>query len=311
MTWFYYIVVAVFGLILGSFFNVVIYRLPKRMSLGERSRCPECGRVIRWYDNVPLLSFAVLRGKCRGCKAPISLRYPAVEATTALLFVLVYWWSRNVLPSQQALPPDRIATPELFVGLLMVSVLIIVAVVDLRAGIVPNRVIYPSLVLMLLLVIGVALYRGQPGRIGLSVASAAMGSGFLFFAGLIYGLLFLKDKPGEDKDEADDNPEAPQEERERSFADEDDEELATGIGMGDVKLLAFTGLALGYFHWHLVIIQLFVSFLVGGLTSILLLALSKKGRKDKVPFAPFLAVGAVIALIWGQQIVDLYLKLLR
>ena len=311
MTWYYYIVVAVLGLIFGSFFNVVIYRLPKKMSLGERSRCPECGRIIRWYDNVPLLSFVVLKGRCRGCKAPISIRYPAVEATTALLFVLVYWWSRSILPSQQGLPHGRAVTPELFIGLLMVSVLVIVAMVDLRDGIVPNRVMYPGLVLMLLLVIGVALYRGQPGRIGLSVASAAIGSGFLFFAGLIYGLLFLRNRTDGADNEADDDGHATAEKPGVSLADEDDEELATGIGMGDVKLLAFTGLALGYFHWYLVIIQLFVGFLVGALVSIALLAVAKKGRKDKVPFAPFLAFGAVVALIWGQQIVDLYLKLLR
>jgi len=81
--------------------------------------------------------------------------------------------------------------------------------------------------------------------------------------------------------------------------------------MGDVKLLAFTGLALGYFHWYLVMVQLFMGFLAGALIAIPLIVLAKKGRKDRLPFAPFLAIGAVIALVWGQQIVDLYLKLLR
>jgi leader peptidase (prepilin peptidase)/N-methyltransferase len=93
--------------------------------------------------------------------------------------------------------------------------------------------------------------------------------------------------------------------------DEDPEEFATGIGMGDVKLLAFTGLALGYFHWYLVLVQLFVGFLIGALVAIPLLALARKGRKDLLPFAPFLAAGAIVALVWGYQIVDLYLKLLR
>ena len=308
MTWFYYVVAALFGLIFGSFFNVVIYRVPRKKSLGERSRCPECGNVIRWYDNVPLLSFVILRARCRGCKTPISWRYPLVEASTAGLFVLIYWWSRSLVPSQQGFPSGQVVTPELFIGLLMVSVLIIVSAVDLIDGIVPNRVIYPGQVMMFLLVIGVALYRGQPGRIGLAVASAAIGSGFLFVAGMLYGALFLRRRAPEGVakgEEASDDGEG------GGDADDDHEEFATGIGMGDVKLLAFTGLALGYFHWYLVLVQLFVGFLLGALVAIPLLALAKKGRKDPLPFAPFLAVGAIIALVWGQQIVNLYLKLLR
>ena len=308
MTWFYYVVAALFGLILGSFFNVVIYRVPRKMSLGERSRCPECGNVIRWYDNVPLLSFVILRARCRGCKAPISWRYPLVEASTAGLFVLIYWWSRSLVPSQQGFPSGQVVTPELFIGLLMVSVLIIVSAVDFIDGIVPNRVIYPGLVMMLLLVTGVALYRGQPGRIGLAVASAAIGAGLLFVAGMLYGALFLRRRApvGVTKVEgASDDGEG------GGDTDEDPEEFATGIGMGDVKLLAFTGLALGYFHWYLVLVQLFVGFLIGALVAIPLLALARKGRKDLLPFAPFLAAGAIVALVWGYQIVDLYLKLLR
>ncbi len=308
MTWFYYVVAALFGLILGSFFNVVIYRVPRKMSLGERSRCPECGNVIRWYDNVPLLSFVILRARCRGCKAPISWRYPLIEASTAGLFVLIYWWSRSLVPSQQGFPSGQVVTPELFIGLLMVSVLIIVSAVDFIDGIVPNRVIYPGLVMMLLLVTGVALYRGQPGRIGLAVASAAIGAGLLFVAGMLYGALFLRRRApvGVTKVEgASDDGEG------GGDTDEDPEEFATGIGMGDVKLLAFTGLALGYFHWYLVLVQLFVGFLIGALVAIPLLALARKGRKDLLPFAPFLAAGAIVALVWGYQIVDLYLKLLR
>ncbi|MHB8896504.1 MAG: prepilin peptidase, partial [Candidatus Geothermincolia bacterium] len=89
MVWFYYVVAAGFGLIFGSFFNVVIYRTPQDMGLGDRSICPECGMVIRWYDNIPLLSYALLKGRCRGCRKPISIRYPLVEATTAGMFVLI------------------------------------------------------------------------------------------------------------------------------------------------------------------------------------------------------------------------------
>lgn len=308
MVWFYYLVVAGFGLIFGSFFNVVIYRLPEDKSLGSRSQCPECGAVIRWYDNIPLLSYVMLKGACRKCKTRISIRYPLVEAGTAGLFVLVYWWSRNVLPSQMSLPEGRIASPELFIGLLFVSVLLLASVIDMRNGIVPNRIIYPGFVCMALLVTGTALYRGQPGRIGLAFLGAAIGAGFLLAAGLIYGALFMRRvhpaEGGGSRDGGDPSGEGPS-------GDEGEEDIRTGVGIGDAKLLAFSGLALGYFHWYLVIVQIFLGFLLGALAMIPLLIIGRKGRKERIPFAPFLAAGGVIALVWGQQIVDLYLKLLR
>jgi leader peptidase (prepilin peptidase)/N-methyltransferase len=277
LVWFYYLVAAGFGLVFGSFFNVVIYRLPNEMSLGQRSRCPLCGMTIRWYDNVPILSYVVLRGRCRGCRAPISIRYPLIEAGTAGLFVLMYWWSRSVVPSELGLPAPKIVSPELFIGLLMVSILMIVSVVDITHGIVPNRVIYPGLVMMFLL------------------------------PGLIYGFIFMRrEPPGEGVSAAGAS------QSKQAVSDEEDEDgIPTGIGMGDIKLIAFTGLALGYFHWYLIIVQIFAGFLIGALASIPLLILAGKGRKDRLAFAPFLAAGAVVALVWGQQLADLYLKLLR
>jgi leader peptidase (prepilin peptidase)/N-methyltransferase len=309
LVWVYYFAAAGLGLIFGSFFNVVIYRMPNDMSLGDRSRCPNCDEAIHWYDNVPLLSYAVLRGRCRGCRTPISIRYPIVEATTSGLFVLIYWWSRNILPSQMGTRPDQALTPELFIGLLMVSVVLIASVVDITHGIVPNRLMYPAMVAMLILVIGASIYRRQPGRILLSIAGAAIGAGFLMAAGLIYGALFLKRRPGDDGTEGTAPGSSPGDEDEE--AEGEVEGFATGIGMGDVKLLAFTGLALGYFHWYLVIVEIFMGFLLGALATIPMLILKKKGRKDRLPFAPFLGAGAIIALVWGQQIADLYLKLLR
>lgn len=321
MVWFYYLVAAGFGLIFGSFFNVVIYRVPQHMTLGDRSACPDCGMTIRWYDNVPLLSYLILKGRCRGCSRHISIRYPLVEATTAGLFVLIYWWSRGAAPTQLGLPTGQVVTPELFIGLLMACILLIAAVIDIDHGIVPNKVMYPGMILMLLLITGVGLYRGQPGRIGIAVATAAIGGGFLLGAGLLYGLLFLRGTP-EPQEGA---PESGQEEHPRGRAldlgseedapqereEEEDLGIPTGIGMGDVKLIAFCGLALGYFHWYFIIVQILMGFLLGALASIPLMIFAGKGRRDRLPFAPFLAAGAIVALVWGQQLVDLYLKLLR
>ena len=305
MTWFYYVVVAGFGLILGSFFNVCIYRMPREESLGRRSHCTACGSTIRWYDNVPLLSYIMLRRRCRNCGERISWRYPMVELATALLYVLVYWWSIDLMPTDMGLPKGSYISPELFIGLLLISVLIISVGADIDFGIIPNKATYPGMIIMLALVTGSALYRGQPGRIGISIASGAAGGGFLLVAGLVYGAIFLRGRStpeGESHNQAGDS---------EAGGGNQKPDLPTGIGMGDVKLVAFIGLALGYFHCYLVIIQLFLGFLIGAVVSIVLLGFKIKSRKDRIPFAPFLAAGAVIALIWGNQLADLYIKLLR
>lgn len=300
MTWFYYIVVAGFGLIFGSFFNVCIYRIPLGESLGHRSHCPSCDAMIRWHDNIPLLSFIILKGKCRRCGSRISIRYPLVELVTSLLFVLMYWWSLVVVPSELGVTGGTVFVPELLIGLLMVSVLIITAGADIGHGIVPNKVMYPGLVAMLLLVTALALYRSQPGRIGIAVAAGVVASGFLFGVGLLYGYVFMRKSggksPGEDNEYEDDSAE---------------QDLPMGIGMGDIKLVLFFGMALGYFHWYLVLVGLFLGYLIGAVGSIFLILIAGKGRKDKLVFAPFLSAGAILAMVWGQNLVDLYLKLSR
>lgn len=333
MTLYYYLVVAGFGLIFGSFFNVVIYRTPKRMGLGDRSMCPACGGVIRWYDNVPLLSYLLLRGRCRGCRETISIRYPLIEGLASGLFVLVYWWSRNVVPGQLGVEPPRVASPELFIGLLLVSVVLIASATDITSGIVPNNVTYPALVMMLLLVTGTAVYRGQPGRITIAVATGFAGAAFLLAAGLIYGAVFMRppapgpvgavastprgesppreedgeDEKGEQDDRCQDGPpKATGGESEQGW---EDEGISTGLGMGDVKFVVFTGLALGFFHWYLLPVQLFIAPLAGVLVAVPMIVISRWRRKTRIPFVPFLSAGAVIALIWGNQIVDVYWKL--
>ena len=209
------------------------------------------------------------------------------------------------MSADMGLPEGSNVSPELFIGLLLVSVLIISVGADIDFGIIPNTAIYPGMIIMLALVIGSALHRGQPGRIGLSIAGGAVGGGFLLAAGLVYGAIFLRGR---------DVPDDASQERDGESETENNNprsDLPTGIGMGDVKLVAFVGLALGYFHWYLVILQLFLGFLIGAIVSIALLGFKIKNRKDRIPFAPFLASGAVIVLIWGKQLADLYMKLLR
>jgi leader peptidase (prepilin peptidase)/N-methyltransferase len=338
MTWYYYLCAALFGLAFGSFFNVCIYRMPRDRKLGNRSECPACTATIRWYDNIPLVSFIVLKGRCRECGARISWRYPLVELTTALLFVLVYWWSVNTVPVEMAIPGGRALVPELFIGLLLVSVLVICVGADVTHGIVPSKAVLPGTAIMLALVVGLSIYRGEPGRILLSLTSGLIGGGFLFLAGIAYGLIFLRRGGGlpqtrtiggEKREDEDGSAgavdsreeEAPpaEQESEGEVGDDateevsawDEDEVRTGIGLGDVRLMFFAGIALGYFHWYLIVVALLVGYFVGAVAAIFLMVFYGLKRKEPFPFVPFLAAGSIVALVWGQWLVDVYLKLLR
>ena len=163
-----FVLVAVFGLVWGSFLNVVIYRVPRGMSLARPpSTCPGCGARIKPYDNVPVLSYLVLRGKCRRCGRPISLVYPAVEALTALAFILVY------------LNSGRLLDPAFFAGCLFASALIALGFIDAFHGILPDEITLPGLVLALVY----SFFRDDLSFRGALVGAVA-GAGFLL---LVYG----------------------------------------------------------------------------------------------------------------------------
>ncbi len=130
------IFVFVFGLAIGSFLNVLIYRLPRDLTLAGRSFCPRCKKQIAWYDNVPVLSFLALGGKCRHCRSPISLQYPLVELTTALLFMLVFFLSQGSLWL-------------IAYGLWLVSALLVIFAVDLKHQIIPDLIVYPTILVAL------------------------------------------------------------------------------------------------------------------------------------------------------------------
>jgi leader peptidase (prepilin peptidase)/N-methyltransferase len=242
-------IAGVLGTIFGSFLNVVAYRLPRHESLVKpASHCPNCGTPVKPYDNVPILSWLVLRGRCRSCAEPISPRYPLVEALTGLLCL------GAVLAHDSATD----------VGLDLALILIVVpaALIDFEHRIIPNRL--TALGAVLALVIGLALDPGgEPGRL---LAGACAG-GFLLIAALAY--------PG-------------------------------GMGMGDVKLAGMMGLFLG----AAVAPALLVALLTGALTGAVVIARRgvREGRKTAVPFGPFLAFGALLAVFLGHQMVDVYVN---
>jgi leader peptidase (prepilin peptidase)/N-methyltransferase len=239
----------VLGAVVGSFLNVVAYRLPRHESLvTPASRCPACGTPLKPYDNIPILSWLLLRGHCRSCAAPISPRYPLVEALTAGLCV------GAVLAHQSAAA----------ITLSIVLILLVgpAALIDLEHRIIPNRITALGAVLALL--IGVVLDpAGEPERL---IAGAAAG-GFLLLAALAY--------PG-------------------------------GMGMGDVKLAGVMGLFLGAPVAAAILIALVSGVLVGAL--VIARKGTRVGRKTAVPFGPFLALGALVAVFAGQPLIDLYLN---
>jgi leader peptidase (prepilin peptidase) / N-methyltransferase len=239
----------VLGALVGSFLNVVAYRLPRRESLIKpRSHCPACGTPVKPYDNIPILSWLLLRGHCRGCGSRISVRYPLVEGITAALCVgavLVYHSAASIALSTA-----------------LIVLVVPAALIDLEHRIIPNRI--TALGAVLALVIGVALDPGgEPERL---IAGAAAG-GFLLLAALAY--------PG-------------------------------GMGMGDVKLAAVMGLFLG----PAVAAALLIALLGGVLVGAVIIARkgARRGRKTAVPFGPFLALGALVAVFAGQPLVDLYVN---
>ena len=238
-----------FGAIAGSFLNVVAYRLPRKQSLiSPGSRCPHCQTPVKPYDNVPVVSFILLRGRCRSCSAPISLRYPIVEALTGALCV------GAVLAHHSA--------ASIALSVTLILLLVPAAAIDIEHRIIPNRL--TALGAVLALGIGLLLDpSGEPERL---IAGAAAG-GFLLIAALAY--------PG-------------------------------GMGMGDVKLAGVMGLFLG----RAVAPAIAIALVAGTVAGIAVIARkgAREGRKTAVPFGPFLALGALVAVFVGQDIVSAYLN---
>jgi len=240
---------AMFGLVIGSFLNVVAYRLPRGESLSTPgSHCPSCDAPVKPYDNVPVLSWLALRGRCRSCKESIAPRYPIVEALTAVLFAAV-------------VAVHHADTASLVLGLVLVAFLVPIALIDLDSQIIPNRLTLPAAVLAI--VLGTALDPG--GEVERLIAGAV--------AGLALGLPSLLHPKG--------------------------------MGMGDAKLMAVLGLYLG----AAVAPAFFVALIVGTTLGIAVVARKgmSAGRKTRVPFGPFLALGGVVGVIAGNELVQLYL----
>lgn len=251
------VVCLLLGLMLGSFANVVILRVPAGESIiRPGAACPSCTAPIARRDNIPVLSWIVLRGRCRDCGQPISVRYPLVELAVAAVFTAV--GARFGL--DWALPAF----------LLFGWLLVVVSVIDARIRRIPNRLTYPLIPALMVLVLLAAVANGTP----LAAVRALLGGVSAFALLLVLALI---------------NPQ--------------------GMGMGDVKLAGFIGIGLGYLGWGHVALGLFAGFFIGGLIAGGLLVLRLRGRKDQIPFGPYLALGALLTVLFGEPLISAYVRL--
>ena len=235
-----------FGLVVGSFANVCIYRLPKKESVViPRSHCPSCHSTLRPLDNIPLISYLILGGKCRNCAIRISLIYPTIEAITALLMLA------GLLRFGTSL--------EFFVYALVATSLVIITAIDIKHQIIPDVITIPGIAFGL--IVGIYTIGYNDSLLGLFLGS-----------GLFYLLAVLSNG---------------------------------GMGGGDIKYIAAIGALLG---WQKVLLVIFIGAFLGSIVGLFLIIIQKKSRKSTIPFGPFLAVGTLITLFYGNSLIRVYLE---
>ena len=250
------IIVFIFGLIVGSFLNVCIYRLPRSLSIVRpASACPRCNATVKPWDNIPVASYILLGGKCRNCGSPISLRYPFVELLNGILYLAVMTFFG---PGWHVL--------FLF---MLVSAFIVITFIDLDFQIIPDSITLPGVVIGL---IAASFLLPDPfltratGIVGFKNSLIGMALG----AGLYYLIAVLS---------------------------------RGGMGGGDMKMMAMVGAFMG---WKAIFLTTFIGSLTGSFIGIFLMVAKGKGRKTKIPFGPFLALGAIATLFYGNVILNWY-----
>ena len=257
--------VFLFGACIGSFLNVCVYRIPRDESVvTPRSHCPHCGKLIAWYDNVPVLSYLLLRAKCRHCGERISPRYMLIELLVAVLFTLI-WLLYGLLNRGGSY--WMILDPRIPVYWLAMAGLVVATFVDFEHYIIPDRISVGGVAAGLLLSALVPEMHGEHSRISAfeaSVIGALAGGGLLWGVGFI-GKLALKKE---------------------------------AMGMGDVKLLAAIGAFLG---WQAVLFTVIVSSFAGSAVGISLIALGGRKWQSRIPYGPYIALGAMLWMLWGRD----------
>jgi len=244
----------VYGLVIGSFLNVVIWRVPRKESIvSPSSHCPACDTPISPRDNIPVVSWLLLRRHCRTCGEHISFRYPFIELLTAALFAAVgvrfaHSWA---LPAY----------------LVLAAGLVALSAIDLELYILPNRIIYPLGFIGAPLLLFASAIEGDWSAFVRAIAAAAIAFAFFLVVHLV---------------------------------------SPRGMGFGDVRLSFVLGLFLGWLGWGELAGGLFFGFLYGAVVGVVLIAVKIRGRRQQIPFGPFLAAGAMTFVLFGVQILHAY-----
>jgi leader peptidase (prepilin peptidase)/N-methyltransferase len=268
---------ALLGVLIGSFLSVVIYRVPAGLSVvTPPSACPSCGERIRPIDNIPILSWLILRGQCRNCVAPISARYPLVELGTALAFAGIAVWMLSPLSPVRSVI-DAADSLGIFAAVLfgvaylwLGAVSIALTAIDLETHRLPNTLVLPGYGIAFLALGVPALLAQDFGRVAIMAAGAVILFGFYLLLALAW--------PG-------------------------------GMGLGDVKLAGVLGAFLGFSGWAALAVGAFGAFLLGGLLSVILLATRVVSRKSGIPFGPWMIAGVWLGLVVGEPVAAGYLSL--
>jgi leader peptidase (prepilin peptidase)/N-methyltransferase len=267
-------IAALFGLAVGSFLNVVVWRLPRKESLNHpASHCPRCEQPIRWWDNIPLLSWLILRGKCRDCHEPISVRYPLVELGTALFFAAVVAWivfPRTGIFVDAALPAIVGLATVTAAYLYLAAISVALTLIDIDTHTLPNRIVLPGHLVGAILLTSASALTGN----WLGLLSAAVGAVALFTFYFILAFAY----PG-------------------------------GMGLGDVKLAGVLGMFTGWLGWGSLAVGAFMPFLLGGVFGLVLMLNRRAGRKSRIPFGPWMLIGAWVGIFVGERIFAWYLAL--
>ena len=267
-----------FGSLIGSFLNVVIFRVPAGRSIvSPPSACSGCGARIRAWDNVPVFSWLVLRGRCRDCQVRISARYPLVEFGTAVFFACVAVWVLSGVSTSSTTGLGS-STVSAMAGLLvtlvaflyLAAVSVSLAMIDLDTQTLPNRIVLPAYPVTAVLLAAAALLAGEPDRI----PGALVGGAALFGVYLLLALAY-----------------------------------PAGMGLGDVKLAGVLGLYLGWLGWGEIAVGGFAAFLLGGFFALVLVVARKANRKSGIPFGPWMLAGSWLGIFYGEQIANGYLSL--
>lgn len=267
------------GLFIGSFLNVLIDRFPRSKSVIKgRSHCDKCKKILRWYDLIPLLSFILLKGKCRYCHTRLSPYYPIVELTTGIVFAVTTFFVLNgsqFLISNFQFPINYQLLINLIYYLFIAASLIVIFFADLKYGIIPDKIVFPAIFISLFILLFTSKeswflrqLADQPATFEVGFVNhllSALGASLFF--------LFLFFVTG-----------------------------GRGMGFGDVKFTFLMGLILGFPN---IIVSLYIAFLTGAIVGCILIIWRKKRIfGTAIPFGPFLALGTFLGLFWGETIVQ-------